>query len=122
MAYFPLASISQAAVVERRVWTDSVRRSYLAARMLIVAAIAAQFIDLGTTALGVVAGKAEINPLTASVIAHYGFAGLFLEKTIVAGVIAYNVMRLPYRWAIVTAALSTLITGAVIISNLRFIL
>lgn len=69
---------------------------------LAVAVLVSQLADALTTLLALANNAAEGNLLTATVIERWGLPGLLFEKTVISGVVIWNMARLRGRsaWAL----------------------
>ncbi len=73
---------------------------------LAVAVLVSQLADAASTMLALANNAAEGNLLTATVIERWGLPGLLFEKTVITGVVIWNMARLRGRsaWALGTVA------------------
>jgi len=91
-------------------------------RVPLVYFVAAQLLDVLTTAVGLLLGLDEANPLTAGVLRHLGVAGLMLQKLPVVLALVVGLAVLPRRVAVVAAWAFTLLMAVVVASNLSLVL
>jgi len=87
-------------------------------RRVYLVAVVAQVLDAFSTAAGLKLGLDERNPFTVSVLRVYGVPGLLLQKVLVAGLLLAAMAKLPRRLAVLTVALTTLVTCYAVGANL----
>jgi hypothetical protein len=91
-------------------------------RVPLVYFVAAQLLDILTTAVGLLTGLDEANPLTAGVLRHLGVAGLVVQKVPVVLALVAGLTVLPRRVAVVAAWSFTLLMAVVVASNLTLVI